>query len=180
MTTVAYIANEFPSSLEPYVMDEVNELRHRGVNVICCSGKRVAPNSLSLAERAFWKETRYCQPLSDEQLMRVARQLVADRRSSWQLLRPLLADPDASLSRRIRTFGHTLMGAALAEQLAPLEVDHIHCHHGYFACWMALVAARLLGIDFSFTLHGSDLLKRADFLDAKLQACKFCIILERR
>lgn len=40
---------------------------------------------------------------------------------------------------------------------------------------MALVAARLLGIDFSFTLHGSDLLHRGDFLDAKLRACKFCV-----
>jgi glycosyltransferase involved in cell wall biosynthesis len=81
----------------------------------------------------------------------------------------------ASLSLRVRALGHTLMGSALAEQLAPLEVEHIHCHHGYFASWMALVAARLLGIDFSFTLHGSDLLHRADFLDAKLRACKFCV-----
>jgi colanic acid/amylovoran biosynthesis glycosyltransferase len=175
MTTVAYIANEFPSPLEPYVMDEVTELRHRGVNVICCSGKRVAPNGLSLAERAFWKETRYCQPVSDEQLMRAARQLASDRHNSWRLLLPLVADPNASISRRIRALGHTLMGAVLAEQLAPLGVDHIHCHHGYFASWMALVAARLLGIDLSFTLHGSDLLRRADFLDAKLQACKFCV-----
>ncbi len=69
MTTVAYIANEFPSPIEPYVRDEINELRRRGVTVICCSGKRVAPNTLSLAERAFWKETLYFQPLSDEQLM---------------------------------------------------------------------------------------------------------------
>ena len=67
------------------------------------------------------------------------------------------------------------MGAALAEQLAPLDVEHIHAHHGYFASWMALVAARLLGIGFSFTLHGSDLLQRADFLSAKLSACRFCI-----
>jgi glycosyltransferase involved in cell wall biosynthesis len=66
------------------------------------------------------------------------------------------------------------MGSALAEELAPLHVDHIHAHHGYFASWMALVAARLLGIDFSFTLHGSDLLHRADLLQAKLQACSFC------
>ena len=27
MTTIAYIANEFPSSLEPYVIDEITELR---------------------------------------------------------------------------------------------------------------------------------------------------------
>jgi colanic acid/amylovoran biosynthesis glycosyltransferase len=175
MTTVAYIANEFPSPLEPYVMDEITELRRRGVSVIPCSGKRVAPNGLSLAERAFWKETLYFQPLSDDQLLRARRRLTADRHTCWQLLRPLFADHDAALSRRIRTLGHTLLGAVLAEQLAPLDVDHIHCHHGYFASWMALVAARLLGIDFSFTLHGSDLLDRAAFLDAKLRACNFCV-----
>jgi len=55
MTTVAYIANEFPSPLEPYVIDEITELRRRGTQVICCSGKRVSPANLSLAERAFWK-----------------------------------------------------------------------------------------------------------------------------
>jgi glycosyltransferase involved in cell wall biosynthesis len=67
------------------------------------------------------------------------------------------------------------MGAALAEDLEGLEVTHIHAHHGYFASWMALVAARLLGIGFSFTLHGSDLLRRADLLEAKLRACRFCV-----
>jgi glycosyltransferase involved in cell wall biosynthesis len=174
MKTVAYIANEFPSPIEPYVMDEINELRRRGVKVICCSGKRVAQGALGLAERAFWKETLYFQPLSDDQLMRAARRLASDRRSVWQMLRPLMLDR-ASLSLRVRALGHTLMGSALAEQLAPLKVEHIHCHHGYFASWMALVAARLLGIDFSFTLHGSDLLHRADLLDAKLRACKFCV-----
>ena len=175
MTTVAYIANEFPSPIEPYVMDEITELRRRGVNVVCCSGKRVAPNGLSLVERAFWKETRYFQPLTDEQLVHAARRLASDRRHLWQVLRPLMVGRDAALSLRVRALGHTLMGAALADQLAPLEVEHIHCHHGYFASWMALVAARLLGIDFSFTLHGSDLLHRADLLDAKLRSCKFCV-----
>jgi hypothetical protein len=79
MTTIAYIANEFPSSLEPYVMDEIGELRRRGAQVICCSGKRVSPNALSLAERAFWKETRFFQPLSDDDLMRAMRRLLSDR-----------------------------------------------------------------------------------------------------
>jgi glycosyltransferase involved in cell wall biosynthesis len=175
MTTVAYIANEFPSPLEPYVMDEIRELRRRGTNVVCCSGKRVAPNSLSLAERAFWKETLYCQPLSDDDLMHAARRLAADRRTSWPLARTLFSAHKTSVARRIRALGHTLMGAALAGQLEALEVEHIHCHHGYFASWMALVATRLLGIDFSFTLHGSDLLRRRDFLEAKLAACKFCV-----
>jgi len=175
MTTIAYIANEFPSPLEPYVIDEITELRRRGAQVICCSGKRVSPNHLSLAERAFWKETHFFQPLSDRELVRAARRLASDRHNLWQLLRPLLWERGTSPARRIRALGHTLMGAALAEQLAPLEVEHIHAHHGYFASWMALAAARLLGIGFSFTLHGSDLLQRADLLSAKLRACQFCV-----
>ena len=35
MTAIAYIVNEFPSPLEPYVMDEIIELRRRGSHVIC-------------------------------------------------------------------------------------------------------------------------------------------------
>ncbi len=175
MTTIAYIANEFPSPLEPYVTDEITELRRRDVKIICCSGKRVTPSDLSLSERAFWKETRYFQPLSDDELLRAAHRLASARHNLWQLLRPLLWERGVPPTRRIRALGHTLMGAALAEQLAPLEVEHIHAHHGYFASWMALAGARLLGIGFSFTLHGSDLLQRADLLSAKLRACQFCV-----
>jgi colanic acid/amylovoran biosynthesis glycosyltransferase len=175
MTTIAYIANEFPSALEPYVMDEITELRRRGAQVVCCSGKRVSANDLSIAERAFWKETRFFQPLADEELMRAARRLASERHKLWRLLRPLLVERGASPPRRIRALGHTLMGSALAEELAPLNVEHIHAHHGYFASWMAMTAAQLLRIGFSFTLHGSDLLLRADLLAAKLRACQFCV-----
>jgi colanic acid/amylovoran biosynthesis glycosyltransferase len=54
-------------------------------------------------------------------------------------------------------------------------VEHIHAHHGYFASCIALVAARLLEISFSLTLHGSDLLLHPTYLDTKLQYCKFCL-----
>jgi colanic acid/amylovoran biosynthesis glycosyltransferase len=48
-------------------------------------------------------------------------------------------------------------------------------HHGYFASWIAMVAARLLDIDYSVTLHGSDLLLHGAYLDTKLKNCDFCI-----
>jgi colanic acid/amylovoran biosynthesis glycosyltransferase len=175
MTNVAYIANEFPSPLEPYVIDEITELRRRGLEVICCSGKRVSPSHLSLAERVFWKETLYFQPLADHELMRGARRLASNHRRLGHLLRLILLDLNPSPALRIRALGHTLMGAALADRLASQNVQHIHAHHGYFASWMALTAAQLLGISFSFTLHGSDLLRRADLLSAKLRACQFCV-----
>jgi glycosyltransferase involved in cell wall biosynthesis len=175
MTTVAYVANEFPSPVEPYVVDEIMELRSRGVKVICCSGKHVSSSNLRGAALALREETHFFQPLSDEELLGAARRLVSDRHKLWQVLRPLFYEREASLSRRIRTLAHTVMGAAMAERLAPLQVTHIHAHHGYFASWMALTAAYLMGIGFSFTLHGSDLLQRGDFLATKLRVCRFCV-----
>jgi glycosyl transferase family 4 len=175
LTTIAYIANEFPSPVEPYVKDEIGELRRRGVRVICCSGKRVAPRELSGADRSFWDETRYFQPLSDEELTSATRRLASDRPALGQFLKPMLWGFGPSPTKRLRALAHTVMGAALAEELAPQGVEHIHAHHGYFASWMALVAGRLLGIGFSFTLHGSDLLQRADLMAAKLRACQFCV-----
>ena len=38
-----------------------------------------------------------------------------------------------------------------------------------------MVAARLLGIGFSLTLHGSDLLVNGAYLDTKLKHCRFCL-----
>jgi len=38
-----------------------------------------------------------------------------------------------------------------------------------------MVAARLLGVEFSMTLHGSDLLLRGTYLDVKLQNCALCL-----
>jgi glycosyltransferase involved in cell wall biosynthesis len=175
MNTVAYIANQFPSSIEPYVMDEIGELRNRGQHVICCSGKQVRPGELGDREREFWNETRFFQPLSDTQLVRAVRRLVAHPHAYSVLLKPVLQDLRAAPRKCVRSFGHTLLGAALAEELAPLGVQHIHAHHGYFASWMAFVAAHLLEIGFSFTLHGSDLLVHADLLTPKLRACRFCI-----
>lgn len=175
MTTVAYIANQFPAAVEPYVKDEISELRRRGVRVVPCSGKRVSPHNLTREERALWDETLFFQPLSDDELLRAASHIVSNCRAIMPCLQPILLECGASPIKRIRAFGHTVMGAAMAEQLGPLKVQHIHAHHGYFASWMALVASRLMGIGFSFTLHGSDLLLRADLLAAKLRLCKFCV-----
>ena len=77
--------------------------------------------------------------------------------------------------RRLRALLHTWLGAYYALLLEGRGVEHIQVHHGYFASWIALVAARLLGVSFSITLHGSDLLRHKAYLDTKLDNCSFCV-----
>jgi glycosyltransferase involved in cell wall biosynthesis len=175
MPTIAYIANQFPSPVEPYVVEEIRELRNRGVEVIACSGVRVDATSLDPELQLLADETLYLPPF----------QLKFLARSAWLCLRklPLLAglleriivQGNESPLRRIRALLHTWLGVYYALLLQGRGVEHIHVHHGYFASWVAMVAARMLGVGFSMTLHGSDLLLHGAFLDTKLARCKFAL-----
>ncbi len=80
-----------------------------------------------------------------------------------------------SPKRRLKALMHTLLGAYYAALLEKRGVDHIYVHHGYFGSWIGMVAARLLGVSFSLTLYGSDLLLDGAYLDTKLKHCLFCM-----
>jgi len=173
MLTVAYLANQFPSEVEPYVGDEIEELRSRGVRVITGSVRQAsaaaetpamghAPELLVLPVRplvllkAAWLAVRRWKRISGL-MFRVVCQ---GREGPWARIKALL---------------HTYLGACYAVLLAGQKVDHIHAHHGYFGSWIAMTAARLLNAGFSLTLHGSDLLVHGAYLDTKLESCHFCL-----
>jgi len=171
--TVAYLSNEFPVSVEPYVGQEIQELRKRGVNVVACSIRR-SSGTVGTAP-ASAGETLYLEPMRMGQLLRAAWLCLRNAMLLGDLFLRVLIRGRESPLRRLRAVLHTWLGAYYALSLQGRGVTHIHVHHGYFASWVAMVAARLLGIDFSMTLHGSDLLLHAAYLDTKLKNCSFCI-----
>ncbi|MGA8153275.1 MAG: glycosyltransferase family 4 protein [Terriglobales bacterium] len=171
--TIAYLTNLFPSPLEPYVVEEIRELRKRGIDVVPCSARRIITSGGN------------CQSLADETLCLQPLQLVPAVQAFWLCMRrlPLLqefcrwifATGSEPLGRRLRALLHTWLGAYYAIKLTKRGVQHIHVHHGYFGSWVTMVAARFLNISFSMTLHGSDLLLHAAYLDLKLEHCGFCV-----
>jgi glycosyltransferase involved in cell wall biosynthesis len=171
MVTVAYLANQFPSAVEPYVIEEIEELRRRGVRIVRGTVRRPYPGQVAKGCEA---EVRLLPP-SAVLLLR-ALWLCARRwkRISSIVARVLFQGTEEPL-QRLKAFGHTWLGACYAVRLEGREIDHIHVHHGYFGSWIAMVAARLLDVGFSMTLHGSDLLLHGVYLDAKLESCTFCL-----
>ena len=174
MNTIAYIANAFPSPAERYVIDEICELRKRGARVICCSGQRASACGLNAIEREFWEETQSIRPVLPSETIRALYHIVLARGTLQPLLEAAHKESSNS-SQRVRMIAHTVLGSALANYLRPLGVGHIHAHHGYYSSWMAMIASRLLGIGFSFTLHGSDLLVHENLLGTKLRFCRLCL-----
>jgi glycosyltransferase involved in cell wall biosynthesis len=172
MLTVAYLANLFPSAVEPYVGEEIAELRRRGVRVVAGSVRKAALEA-AIPDGSYAPEI-VLQPL--RVIVPLRASLLCLRR--WKRISPLLGrivfGGSEGPLERFKAFLHTWMGACYAVRLKGRGCDHIHVHHGYFGSWIGLVAARLLNVSFSMTLHGSDLLLRAAYLDAKFANCTFC------
>lgn len=165
--TIAYLANLFPSAVEPYVGDEVEELRRRGIRVVAGSIRRASRNG---------QQVEVClQPLRFIVLLRAAWLCATQWGNISDLVWRVVAAGREGLVPRMKALLHTWLGACYAVMLADSEIDHIHVHHGYFGSWVAMVAARLLHVGFSVTLHGSDLLLRGAYLDVKLKHCSFCL-----
>lgn len=168
MPVIAYIANCFPSAVEPYVGDEIGELRRRGAQVIACSAKQPEGGSSQVVDICL-------RPVRIVAAMSAVWLLLRNVRELADVWRRILFEGPESPSRRLRCLAHTFLGSYFAVRLRGYGVSHIHAHHGYFASWVALVGARLLNAGYSLTLHGSDLLVHAAFLDTKLQNCNFCL-----
>ncbi len=170
MLIVAYLANRFPSTVEPYVIDEIEELRKRGVRVV--AGSVWKPRA---SERSSCGPEIILQPLPLIILLRALWLIVRRwRRISSLVLRVVFHGTEGPLTRA-KALVHTWQGACYGLLLEERGVDHIHVHHGYLGSWITMVAARLLGVGFSMTLHGSDLLLHGAYLDAKLEGCTFCL-----
>jgi colanic acid/amylovoran biosynthesis glycosyltransferase len=172
--TVAYIANRFPAAVEPYVGEEIQELRRRGVRVIPGTVRRpdVNPNASNGVE--YERDTLYLGKIRILTVVRALALAVRHWRRIARLVRRVLLEGEESPKRRLKALMHSCLGAYYAVQLQERGVDHIHAHHGYFSSWIGMVAAALLDVSYSLTLHGSDLLLNGAYLDAKLSRCRFC------
>lgn len=175
MLTVAYLANQFPVVVEPYVGEEIQELRQRGVRIIAGSVRSLDAAPRKSADAFPAPEFLCLQPLRFLILLRALGLVVRRWHRVADLVARVLLRGEESPQRRLKALLHTWLGACYAVQLQEREVDHIHVHHGYFGSWIAMVAARLLRVSFSLTLHGSDLLLDGVYLDTKLKNCRFCV-----
>jgi colanic acid/amylovoran biosynthesis glycosyltransferase len=172
MLTIAYLANQFPSPVEPYVGEEIAELRSRGIRVVPGT---VRPARVRNMGNSFKDDRIVIRPVRFVVLFNALWLCVRRGARLFDLLARILLQGRELPVQRVKALMHTLLGACYAAQLEAMEVGHIHVHHGYFGSWVGLVASRLLGVDFSLTLHGSDLLLHRAYLDKKLQACSFCL-----
>ena len=101
--TIAYLANQFPSQVEPYVPAEIQELRSRGFMVIPSSA-RFSTTPFDAGQKSFISETMYLQPLRPWLLVRAACLCLQKSRLMKDLFMRILIGGKEGPGRRVRAF----------------------------------------------------------------------------
>ena len=144
MLTVAYLANRFPSPVEPYVAEEIAELWTRGVRVVAGTVRLPRMKSSGDSPGHGIDDKIVIQPVSLATLGKALWLCLSRGSKLLDLLVRIFLQGSESPFQRIKALIHTFLGVCYATQLEPMEVDHIHVHHGYFGAWIGMVASRLL------------------------------------
>ncbi len=172
---IAYLVSWFPAITETFILDEVRELRARGVEVevLPLFGRR--GGDVHAGWRGLESCTHYHRSLSWELLTAQVHWL---RRKPGVLLRAWGEALRANASSRkllVRAPAVLLKGALLARRIEGMDIQHVHAHwatHPTLAAW--LVRA-LTGTGYSFTAHAHDRYVDRAMLREKADGARFVV-----
>lgn len=179
MKRIAYLAPEIPALSATFVYNEIIALQEEGFEVISISVH--TPRALAEGDRveALHKTTHY---LYNKGLLHIAfsaiRQLIATPREFSRTFRLLLQDlntvrPDVRLCCGL--IYRFCAASKVAQILRNEHCLHLHAHFAHVPTDIAMYAATMAGISFSFTSHANDLFERRWLLTEKISRSKFTV-----
>jgi glycosyltransferase involved in cell wall biosynthesis len=155
---IAYLTGDYPKVSHTFILREVEAVRAVGVPVITCSIRQPpAAEFKGQEEQRARAETFYVIAAAKNPARLLAAHGRAFRRSPGNWVKTL------ALAIRMRSPGlkaliwqlfYFLEAGILADHLRRNNVRHLHNHFGNSSCSVAVLAAELAGIPFSFTEHG--------------------------
>ena len=178
---VAYLTGDYPKVSHTFILREVQAVRAAGVPVITCSIRQPPASEFKgQEEQQARAETFYVIAAAKNPLRLMAAHGRAVLRS------PGIWASTLALAIRMRSPGlkaliwqlfYFLEAAVLADHLRRNRVRHLHNHFGNSSCSVAVLAARLADIPYSFTEHGPAIFFEVDrwSLPEKIARAKFVV-----
>jgi colanic acid/amylovoran biosynthesis glycosyltransferase len=172
---VAYVVSRFPAVTETFVLEEIRDLRARGVEVEVFPLFGASGGELHAAWRALAPHTHYHAGLSWELLSAQAhwarRNPRAYLRAWWDALRA------TAPSRKLLVRAPIVIAKAalVARRVEALGVRHVHAHFATHPALAAWVVRALAGTTYSFTAHAHDLYVDTAMLREKVAGARFVV-----
>ncbi|MDZ4089100.1 MAG: glycosyltransferase [Tabrizicola sp.] len=178
---IAYLTGDYPKVSHTFILREVQAVRAAGVAVLTCSVRKPAPEAfMGDEERAARAETFYVIEAAKNPLRLLAAHGSAVLRSpgTWAATLAMAIRMRApGLKALLWQLFYFLEAGVLADHLARNKVRHLHNHFANSSCSVAVLAAKLAGIPFSFTEHGPAIFFEVDrwSLPEKIARAKFVV-----
>lgn len=178
MKKIAYLISLYPAVSHTFIMREVECLRALGVDIGTFSVRKPPPEQV-LGEQAIHEaqQTRWLLPANPVSYLRAHVWCFSTRpRRFLQTLFVAIGGGNDSVPQRTRWLFYFIEAVQLAHWLKQGGFQHLHVHFGNAGSNTAYLAARLLELPFSMTLHGIDLDEPKKFrLGAKLAFAEFAV-----
>ena len=175
---IAYLTGEYPRATDTFIQREVAGLRAEGIEVLTCSIRRTGDQHLVGEEqKAEAARTFHVLPAVANPLRMARAELWAMARPARYLRALALAWKTAPRGIRGRVYNLIYFAEAvvLAHHMARMGVSHLHNHIAKSSCTVAMLAAEIAGLPYSFTLHGPDIFFAPEHwrLDEKIARARF-------
>ena len=157
---IAYVASLFPKLTETFVLREVLEMERAGMSVSLYSIRPRPAEPLHADARPFLEKTNYAPWFGLEHLAAFVSLSV---RRPWKVTQGLgyLWRDMLAHARYPGTVARTLLCAGkmflFTRRMEREGVVHIHAHFANIPTTLAVFAARVLGVTYSFTGHAWDI-----------------------
>ena len=157
-----------------FITREILEAKRTGADLVLVSIRRSPPFEMRPEVEALAGETKYLLPVAwPKFLASVVYYLITRPWVFVSTLAYLLSRPHPSPGARLKTLIHFAEGVHAAGLIRRDKVDHIHAHFADRAATVALVASRLVNVEYSFTAHANDIYIEPELLPEKVEHAKF-------
>jgi glycosyltransferase involved in cell wall biosynthesis len=154
---IAYLTSVYPAVSHTFVQREIAGVEAAGLEVAPCSIRQPPADHLTgPEERADFARTFYVLRTARRPLKLLGAQMAALARPGRYLSTLKLAWSTSAPGLRARLYQliYFVEATVLAQHLRAIGARHLHVHFGNTGASVAMLAARLAEIPFSYTLHG--------------------------
>ncbi len=165
---IAYILNSFPKLSETFILNEIWELKQKGVDILLVAMNRSAEEVVHARAETIAPEVTYFDKLGKRRKFENA--VIAGFLHPLRLVRTLSFIWEKYESARFWKLKQALY---LGGELIRNGIGHVHAHFAMEAAEMAMLAGTVTGIPYSMHPHALDIYVHPKMLKEKMRHAKF-------
>lgn len=154
---IAYLTGEYPRATDTFIQREVAQLRAQGFDIHTCSVRATdASHHVGDEQKAEHACTFQVQDTAKSPMKLLAAHMCLLKRPARWLSAARLAwqTSPKGVKNKLWQLFYFLQAGVLANHMQRIGAVHLHNHFGNSSCSVAMLAAQMAGLPYSYTAHG--------------------------